>query len=165
MPLDSIRYRLVRCFLARLCAWPTLPAFAAFEQDLLNDLIPFIEKTYPVKADRESRALAGLSMGGGQSLNFGLNHLDTFGWVGGFSSAPNTKKLDELVKDPVDAARMLRLLWISCGDRDGLMRISRSFHDALEQNKIPHIWQVDSGGHDFTVWKTDLYHFAPLLFR
>ena len=69
------------------------PAFAAFEQDLLTDLIPFIEKTYSVKADRESRALAGLSMGGGQSLNFGLSHLDTFAWVGGFSSAPNTKKV------------------------------------------------------------------------
>jgi enterochelin esterase-like enzyme len=66
------------------------PAFAAFEKDLLGDLIPFIEKTYSVKADRESRAIAGLSMGGGQALNFGLNNLDTFAWVGGFSSAPNT---------------------------------------------------------------------------
>src|SRR5262249_44072708 len=69
----------------------TAPAFAAFEKDLLDDLIPFVEKTYSAKADRESRALAGLSMGGGQSLNFGLGHLDTFAWVGGFSSAPNTK--------------------------------------------------------------------------
>ena len=76
------------------------PAFAAFEKDLLNDLIPFVEKTYSVKADRESRALAGLSMGGGQSLNFGLGHPDTFAWVGGFSSAPNTKPATELTKDP-----------------------------------------------------------------
>ena len=67
------------------------PAFAAFEKDLLTDLIPFIEKNYSVKADRESRAIAGLSMGGGQALNFGLGNLDTFAWVGGFSSAPNTK--------------------------------------------------------------------------
>jgi enterochelin esterase-like enzyme len=141
------------------------PAFAAFEKDLLNDLIPFIEKTYAVKADRESRALAGLSMGGGQSLNFGLNNLDTFAWVGGFSSAPNTKKADDLVKDPDDAAKKLKLLWISCGDRDGLMRISRDFHDALEEKKVSHVWHIDSGGHDFGVWKTDLYHFAPLLFR
>jgi enterochelin esterase-like enzyme len=141
------------------------PAFAAFEKDLLNDLIPFIEKTYSVKADRESRALAGLSMGGGQSLNFGLGNLGTFAWVGGCSSAPNTKKVDEVVKDPADAAKKLQLLWVSCGDRDGLMRISQGFHDALEQKKVPHVWHVDSGGHDFTVWKTDLYHFAPLLFR
>ena len=74
------------------------PAFAAFEKDLLADLIPFIEKTYSVKADRESRALAGLSMGGGQALNFGLGNLDTFAWVGGFSSAPNTKPPAGLLK-------------------------------------------------------------------
>jgi enterochelin esterase-like enzyme len=47
-------------------------------------------------------------------------------------------------------------LWVSCGDRDGLMRISQRFHDSLEQKKVPHIWHVDTGGHDFTVWKTDL---------
>jgi len=142
------------------------PAFAAFEKDLLEDLIPFIEKTYSVKATRESRALAGLSMGGGQSLNFGLTHLDTFAWVGGFSSAPNTKKVDDLVKDSTAAAKKLKLLWLSCGDKDGLIRISQSFHDALEVKKVPHVWHVHSGGgHDFTVWKTDLYYFAPLLFR
>ena len=76
------------------------PAFAAFEQDLLKDVIPTIEARYSVQADREHRALAGLSMGGGQSLNFGLAHLDTFAWVGGFSSAPNTKPAAELVPDP-----------------------------------------------------------------
>ena len=142
------------------------PAFAAFEKDLLHDLIPFIEQTYSVKADRESRALAGLSMGGGQSLNFGLTHLDTFAWVGGFSSAPNTKKADDLVKDSAAAAKQLKLLWLSCGDKDRMMRISRSFHDALEAKNVPHIWHVHSGGeHDFAVWKTDLYYFVPLLFR
>jgi enterochelin esterase-like enzyme len=141
------------------------PAFEAFEDDLLKDLIPFIEKNYAVKADRESRALAGLSMGGGQSLNFGLKNLDTFAWVGGFSSAPNTKRATELIKDPADAAKKLKLLWVSCGDKDGLMRISKSFHDALEEKKVPHIWHIDTGGHDFTVWKTDLFHFAPRLFR
>jgi enterochelin esterase-like enzyme len=142
------------------------PAFAAFEKDLLNDLIPFIEKTYSVRTERESRALAGLSMGGGQSLNFGLSNLDTFAWVGGFSSAPNTKRVDDLVKDPAEAAKKLKLLWVSCGDRDNLMRISQEFHNALEQKNLPHIWHVYAGGrHDFAVWKADLYHFAPLLFR
>ena len=81
------------------------PAFAAFEKDLLTDLIPFVEKTYSVKADRESRAIAGLSMGGGQALNFGLANLDTFGWVGGFSSAPNTRRPADLIKDHAEAAR------------------------------------------------------------
>jgi len=142
------------------------PAFAAFETDLLSDLIPFIEKTYAAKADRESRALAGLSMGGGQSLNFGLSHLDKFAWVGGFSSAPNTRKADALATDAAGAAKKLRLLWVSCGDKDSLMRISRDFHDALGAKEVPHVWHVHpGGGHDFAVWKTDLYHFAQLLFR
>jgi enterochelin esterase-like enzyme len=141
------------------------PAFAAFEKDLLNDLIPFIEKNYSVKSDRTSRALAGLSMGGGQALNFGLSHLDTFAWVGGFSAAPNTKPASRLLKDPSATAKKLQLLWISCGDRDRLMRISQRFHEAVQQEKVPHIWHVNSGGHDFAVWKTNLYHFTPLLFR
>ena len=142
------------------------PAFAAFENDLLSDLIPFIEKNYAAKTDRESRALAGLSMGGGQSLNFGLTNLDTFAWVGGFSSAPNTKKPADLVKDPDAAAKKLKLLWLSCGDKDGLLRISRNFHDALEAQQVPHIWHVHAGGgHDFAVWKMDLYYFAGMVFR
>src|SRR5689334_10521554 len=77
-------------------------AFANFEKDLLNDLIPYIEKSFPVIKDRESRAIAGLSMGGGQSLNFGLGNLDKFAWVGGFSSAPNTKPPEQLVPNPVE---------------------------------------------------------------
>src|SRR5262245_41023174 len=142
------------------------PAFAAFEQDLLKDLIPFVEKTYSVKADRESRALAGLSMGGGQSLNFGLNNLDTFAWVGGFSAAPNTKPPADLIKDPAEAAKKLRLLFVSCGDKDGLFRISQGVHDVLDENKVPHVYRVIPGGaHDFKVWKSDLYHFAQLIFR
>lgn len=73
------------------------PAYGVFERDLLDDLIPAIEARYSVQADRDHRALAGLSMGGGQSLNLGLGHLDTFARVGGFSSAPNTRKPEELV--------------------------------------------------------------------
>jgi len=142
------------------------PAFAAFENDLIKDLIPFIEKTYPVKADRESRALAGLSMGGGQSLNFGLGHLETFAWVGGFSSAPNTKPANDLVKDADDAKKKLRLLYVACGDKDGLLRISQNVHNMLDSKGIPHVYRVIPGGvHDFKVWKSDLYHFAQLIFR
>jgi enterochelin esterase-like enzyme len=142
------------------------PAFEAFEKDLLNDLIPFIEKSFPVRADRESRALAGLSMGGGQSLNFGLAHLDQFAWVGGFSSAPNTQRASKLIKGPAEASKKLKLLWLSCGDQDGLMNISQRFHGSLEEMKVPHVWHVHVGGrHDFAVWKADLYHFAQLLFR
>lgn len=142
------------------------PAFAAFEKDLLVDLIPFIEKTYSVQSNRESRALAGLSMGGGQSLNFGLNNLDTFAWVGGFSSAPNTRPAADLIKDPAAAARQLKLLYVACGDQDGLFRISQGVHKMLDENMVPHRYNVIAGGkHDFKVWKSDLYHFAQLLFR
>ena len=141
-------------------------AFATFEQDLLNDLIPFIEKSYPVIEDRELRAIAGLSMGGGQSLNFGLGNLDKFAWVGGFSSAPNTKKPEELVPDPAAAKEKLKLLWISCGAKDGLINISKRTHDFLLTNGVPHIYyEIPGGIHDFKVWKESLYHFSQLLFK
>jgi len=105
-------------------------------------------------------------MGGGQSLNFGLNNLDTFAWVGGFSSAPNTRQPAQLLKDPTEAAKRLRLLYVACGDRDSLFRISEGVHKMLEEKKVPHVYRViPGGGHDFKVWKSDLYHLAQRLFR
>jgi len=141
------------------------PAFAKFEEDLLQDLIPFIETKYAAKTDRESRALAGLSMGAGQSLNFGLAHLDTFAWIGAFSSAPNTKPPEQLVPDPARASRMLKLLWISCGDHDGLISISQRTHAYLKEKNVPHLWHVEPGEHNFAVWSNDLYHFSQRIFR
>lgn len=140
-------------------------AFATFEKDLLNDLIPYIEKTYPVLKDRESRAIAGLSMGGGQSLNFGLGNLDKFAWIGGFSSAPNTKRPEELVPDAARAKQQLKLLFISCGDSDRLITFSKRTHDYLEKNNVPHIYYIEPGVHDFKVWKNGLYMFSQLLFK
>ncbi len=141
------------------------PAFAAFEQDLLNDVIPAIESRYSVHADREHRALAGLSMGAGQSLNFGLAHLDTFAWVGGFSSAPNTKPPEQLVPDPESAKRQLKLLWLSCGNKDGLIRISQGVHAYLKEKDVPHLWHVDSNGHDATHWRNNLWLFTQRIFK
>jgi enterochelin esterase-like enzyme len=141
------------------------PAFAAFEQDLLQDVIPGIESRYSVQADREHRALAGLSMGGGQSLNFGLAHLDTFAWIGGFSSAPNTKPPAELVPDPAAAKEKLKLLWLACGNKDGLIRISQGVHAYLKEKNIPHVWNVDAHAHDATEWRNNLYYFLQRLFR
>lgn len=140
-------------------------AFANFEKDLLNDLIPFIEKTFPVLKDRENRAIAGLSMGGGQSLNFGLGNLDRFAWVGGFSSAPNTKRPEELVPNPEAAKKNLRLLWISCGDNDGLISFSRRTHEYLADKGVPHVYYIEPGVHDFKVWKNGLYMFSQRLFK
>jgi enterochelin esterase-like enzyme len=143
----------------------TAPAFGKFDQDLLHDLIPFIESKYSVKADRASRALAGLSMGGGQSLNFGLGNLGTFAWVGGFSSAPNTKPPAELVPDLDQATRELKLLYISCGNKDGLIRVSQGVHAYLKEKNVPHLWHVDEHAHDFQHWKKALYQFSQLIFR
>ncbi|MGD8786712.1 MAG: endo-1,4-beta-xylanase, partial [Phycisphaerales bacterium] len=143
----------------------TAPAFAAFEGDLLNDVIPAVEAKYSVMADREHRALAGLSMGGGQSLNFGLGHLDVFAWVGGFSSAPNTKPPVELVPDPAAARDKLKLLWLACGNKDGLIRISQGVHNYLKEKNVPHVWHVDSNSHDGTEWANNLYLFVQHIFK
>jgi enterochelin esterase-like enzyme len=145
--------------------YATAPAFAAFEQDLLQDVVPTIESRYSVKADREHRALAGLSMGGGQSLNFGLAHLDTFAWVGSFSAAPNTKPPTELVADPAAARRELKLLWVSGGSEDGLLRISQGVHAYLKQNNVPHVWNVDGHAHEPIEWRNNLYYFLQQAFR
>lgn len=139
--------------------------FANFERDLLDDLIPFIEKKYPVLKDKENRAIAGLSMGGGQSLNFGLGNLDKFAWVGGFSSAPNTKSPELLVPNPEEAKKKLKLLWISCGDADGLITFSKRTHEYLYENDVPHVYYLEPGGHDFKVWKNGLYMFSQFLFK
>jgi enterochelin esterase-like enzyme len=133
------------------------------EKDLLMDIIPYVEAHYPVKTDRDSRAIAGLSMGGGQALRIGLKNLDQFAWVGGFSSAlfGNT----ELITDGPDATKKLRLLWVSCGDSDTLLKGSEAFHTSLEKLKVPHTWHIDSGGHTWPVWKNDLYLISQMLFR
>lgn len=140
-------------------------AFANFEKDLLNDLVPFVEKKYAVLTDREHRAIAGLSMGGGQSLNFGLGNLDKFAWIGGFSSAPNTKPPAKLIPDVTAAKEKIKLLFISCGASDWLIDFSKRTHDYLQQNNIPHIYFIEPGVHDFKVWKNGLYMFSQLIFK
>ena len=141
------------------------PAFANFEGDLLNDVIPTIESRYSTLSDREHRALAGLSMGGGQTLNFGLGHLDRFAWIGAFSSAPNTKQPAQLVPDPAAAKRQLKLLWLSCGNRDNLISISQRTHLYLKEHDVPHVWHVDDHAHDPAHWANNLFHFAQRVFR
>jgi enterochelin esterase-like enzyme len=136
----------------------------AFEDDLLKDIIPYVESHYPVRSDSEHRALAGLSMGGGQSLRIGLKHLDVFAWIGAFSSGGGGS-FGNLITDPAAASKQLRLLWVSCGDKDGLMKTSQSFHASLDEKKVPHIWHIDSGGHQWPVWKNDLYLLSQMLFR
>ena len=142
-------------------------AYRAFERELLMDLIPFIESRYSVSRARDQRALAGLSAGAGQSLNFGLANLNTFAWIGGFSLAPNTLQPAQLVPDPAAARRQLKLLWVSSGDQDEMgLNIGKGLHDYLVERGVPHAWHIDiGGGHEIPVWKNDLYHLSTLLFR
>lgn len=142
-----------------------------FEEDLLKDIIPYIDSHYSTISDGEHRALAGLSMGGGQSLNIGLHHLETFAYIGGFSSAPNTNQFGGMYTDvqfvpDIKAAReKLKLLWIGCGNKDGLFRISEKAHQYLSETGIPHIWNVDTNGHDNTEWDRNLYLFSQQIFK
>jgi enterochelin esterase-like enzyme len=138
-----------------------MQAYGAFEQELVNDLVPYIEANYPVNTQR---ALAGLSMGGGQSLNVGLGKAGSFGWVGGFSSAPNTAPAERLVADPAQL-QGLELIWLACGNEDSLYGLTLALHERLDANAVDHVWHVNEGEHTFTQWKNDLYNFAQLLFR
>ncbi len=115
--------------------------------------------------DREARALAGLSMGGGQTLNIGLGNIDTFAWIGAFSAAPNTRSPKKLLPNPELARSRLRLLWLSCGDKDGLINYSQRTHAYLKENGVAHIWTVSSHGHDAEEWRADLYTFVQQLFN
>jgi enterochelin esterase-like enzyme len=139
--------------------------FANFEGDLLENLIPAIQAKYPVLGDREHRALAGLSMGGGQTLNFGFAHPDRFAWLGAFSCAPNTKPPAELVPDPAAVRGQLRLIYLSCGNKDGLISFSQGVHRYLKEHGVPHVWNVDDHGHDGETWAGNLYYFAQAIFR
>lgn len=140
-------------------------AFGQFEGDLLNCLIPAVETKFSVLTDREQRAIAGLSMGGGQTFNFGLGHLDKFAWVGAFSAAPNTKPPALLLPDPAAAKAQLKLLYISCGNKDGLINFSQAVHRYAKEHGVPHIWNVDDHNHDPNTWASNLYHFSQRLFR
>ncbi len=141
-----------------------------FENDLLKDIIPLIESKFPVIADREHRAIAGLSMGGGQTLNIGFAHPDLFGYIGGFSSAPNTYEFGGLnstskLMPDTEAMKKVKVLWVACGNKDGLLRVSQGVHGMLKTAGVPHVWHVDSHAHDTTEWDNNLYLFSQHLFK
>jgi enterochelin esterase-like enzyme len=140
-------------------------AYAAHEDSLLNDLIPWVEASYSVATDADSRAIAGLSMGGGQTINFGFPHTDVFHAIGPFSAAPNTKPPAETIPDPTVVSRDVKVIFISCGDQDRLLSYSQTYHDFLDQNGIAHLYQIEPNeGHTWTVWNRSLFHFAQRIF-
>lgn len=141
----------------------------AFHDDLLGAAIPLVESLYRARTDRSQRAIAGLSMGGGQSLHCGMRSLDRFAWVGAFSAgAPDPA--DDLVAKAflADAERAnaeLELLWIAIGRDDFLLQRNEDYTAALDSAGIVHTYKVTDGGHSWPVWRDYLAELAPLLFR
>jgi enterochelin esterase-like enzyme len=139
----------------------------AFENDLLGDVIPLIESKYRVRKDAASRAIAGLSMGGGQSSRIGLGHPELFQWVGAFSAAvrdvETNKPIQKFLSDP-KKANQLKLLWIGCGKDDFLLDANKKLVALLEEKGIHHTFRLSEGDHSWPVWRRYLNEMAPLLF-
>ena len=138
-------------------------ASAGFDKDLLGDIIPFVQATYRVLTDRDNRAIAGLSMGGGQSMSIGLSHPELFSYVGSFSGAIRAGDIDKL--DPAEVNHKLKLLWIGCGKADSLFAANQSVDTSLTSKQIHHTFRVSEGGHTWSNWRLYLYEFTPLLFN
>jgi enterochelin esterase-like enzyme len=137
-----------------------------FRDMLLQEIIPLVEKTYHVSTEHEGRAIAGLSMGGTQSLFIGLNALDRFGWIGAFSSGgldANFEKAYPAVSEHVNL--QLYLLWIACGQQDGLIGLNQKLVDWLKSKGVKLTWVPTPGTHSFTVWRRYLAELTPLLFQ
>jgi len=140
--------------------------FRKFTEVLLKEVIPQVESSYSVMKNRESRAIAGLSMGGSESLLTGLNNLDEFAWIGAFSSgglredfAAEFPSLDSKANSP------LRLLWIACGTEDHLIDLNRKFRDWLKSKGVQHVDIETGGAHTWMVWRRNLTNFSSLLFK
>jgi enterochelin esterase-like enzyme len=142
--------------------------FASFDRIVASDLISFIDAKFRTIADREHRAIAGLSMGGAQALRIGLNHLDKFAYIGAFSPAIDitdiTKDYEGTLANPEAINQQLRLLWLGIGTDDFLLVPVKESHATLEKAGIRHVWVESSGAHVWTVWRKYLADFAPRLF-
>jgi enterochelin esterase family protein len=140
--------------------------FDKYTEALLSEVIPQVESSYRVKKDRDSRAIAGLSMGGAESLLTGLNHLDQFSWVGAFSFGGLSEDFPSQFPGLDGKANSkLHLLWIACGTEDHLIEINRKFRDWLKSKDIKHADIETPGMHSWMVWRRNLAEFAGLIFQ
>jgi enterochelin esterase family protein len=144
--------------------------FTQYNQILLNEVRPQAEKMYSISKDRKDNAIAGLSMGGGESLRTGLNHLDDFAYIGAFSSAvPDKADFDQVFPNLASEVQKdkdrLKLLWVACGTDDRLITSNRAFTAWLKQQQIPVTVIETPGRHTWMVWRDNLIHFTPLLFQ
>ncbi|MEO5820429.1 MAG: alpha/beta hydrolase-fold protein [Vicinamibacteraceae bacterium] len=138
-----------------------------FEDDLLTEVVPLVEKSYRVETTRDRRAIAGLSMGGGQSLNVGLGHTDRFAWIGAFSSSTGgvDAKVEALAKNAAAFNKGSRLLWLRIGKDDFLLQQNRALIESLKKAGIVHQYEEVEGAHMWGVWRTALADFLPRLFK
>lgn len=139
---------------------------AKFRDALFQEVIPQVEKAYRVSPDRNARAIAGLSMGGTQSLFIGLNAPDRFAWIGAFGSGGMNP--DFAAAFPAVGATtndQLRLLWLACGEQDGLLGINQKLDGWLKEKGVRHSWTQIPGAHSFRTWRPLLVQFTSLLFR
>jgi enterochelin esterase-like enzyme len=145
--------------------------YSRFSDALFQEVMPLVKQQYPLSEKREDHAVAGLSMGGAESLLVGLNHIDDFAYVGGFSSAPlgqggyasSFPGISPGTAPDIDAR--LRLLWIACGTEDGLFSPNQKFIAWLKEQGLRPIAIQTPGMHAWMVWRDNLTHFAPLLFQ
>src|SRR6266404_1209787 len=140
--------------------------YAKFSEALLGEVLPRVESAYLVSKDRTSRAIAGLSMGGSESLLTGLNSLSQFSWIGAFSSGGLPEDFDkDFAGLDRKANQQLRLLWIACGTDDRLIELNRKLRAWLESKDIRKVDIETPGAHTWMVWRRNLSSFTPLLFR
>jgi enterochelin esterase-like enzyme len=151
---------------------------AAFEDVVITDLVPMVDATYRTVADRDHRALAGLSMGAMQAFRVGFDHLETFAYIGGFSGAPievlfGGNTLDPktfyngILADPGAFNKKVRLLWLGVGEVEGdrMLKGVTAFHESLDRAGIHHVFYLSPGtAHEWQTWRRDLNDLAPRLF-
>jgi len=142
-------------------------ALKMYEDDLLTEVVPLVEKTYRVETSRERRAIAGLSMGGAQSLNVGLGHPDRFAFIGAFSAAVIgvDARVAALAANPAAFNKGSRLLWLRVGKDDFLLQRNRDLVESLKKAGITHSYEEVEGAHMWGVWRRALADFLPLLFK
>ena len=141
-------------------------SFAKFHDSLLNEIISEAERSYRVSVTPSARAIAGLSMGGEQSLLFGLNEPGRFVWIGAFSSGGLKTNFDKRFPNVNKRVnRQFRLVWIACGKEDKLFESNQGFEQWVDTKGVAHIWVAEPGRHSFLVWRRFLAEFAPLLFQ
>jgi len=139
---------------------------AKFGESLRNEIIPLVEQNYHVSSDRNARAIAGLSMGGTQSLLIGLDSPESFAWIAAFSAGGMPDNFDQRLSGVTDKLNKdLRLLWIGCGSEDGLITNNQKFSAWLKARGVVHTWEETPGRHNFLVWRRYLAHVVPMLFQ